>query len=95
MAVKGALWLAKCYPSTITEYFLTGFRYLAHQLANQFSSPGWVETFPDPAVDSGGPVVLILDIGSEVRGFKPGRGRWTFSERKNLDDFLRTVGPVS
>ena len=37
---------------------------------------------------------------SEVRVFKPGRGRWIFSERKNPEyDFLRkgtkAVGPVS
>ena len=43
---------------------------------------------------------IILATGSEVRGFKPGRGRWIFSERKNPEyDFLRkgskTVGPVS
>ena len=40
-------------------------------------------------VDTGGPVV-ILATGSEVRGFKLGRGRWIFSERKNREyDFLR------
>ena len=34
--------------------------------------------------DPGGPVVIILATGSEIRGFKPGRGRWIFfSERKN------------
>ena len=46
-----------------------------------------------------GPMVIILATGSEVRGFKPGRGRWIFSERKNPEyDFLRkaskAVGPV-
>ena len=51
-------------------------------------------------VDSGDPVVVILAIGSEVRGFKPGRCRWIFSERKNPEyDFLwkgsKAVGPVS
>ena len=41
-------------------------------------------------VDSAGPVVTILVTGSEVRGFKPGRGRWIFSERKNPEyEFLR------
>ena len=41
-------------------------------------------------VDPGGPVVIILATGSEVRGFKPGRGRLIFSERKNPEyDFLR------
>ena len=51
-------------------------------------------------VDPGGPVVMMLTTGSEVRGFKPGRGRWIFSERKNPEyDFLwkgsKAVGPVS
>ena len=51
-------------------------------------------------VDIGGHVVIILATGFEVRGFKPGRGRWIFSERKNTEyDFLRkgskAVGPVS
>ena len=51
-------------------------------------------------VDTGGPVVIILATGSEVRGFKPGQGRWIVSERKNPEyDFLRklskVVGPVS
>ena len=51
-------------------------------------------------IDPSGPVVPILATGSEVRGFKPGRGRWIFSERKNSEnDFLRkgskAVGPVS
>ena len=50
-------------------------------------------------VDPGGPGVIILAYGSEVRGFDPGRGRWIFSERKNPEfDFLRNrskaVGPV-
>ena len=43
-------------------------------------------------VDPGGPVVIILASGSEVRGFDLGRGRWIFSERKNPEyDFLRKV----
>ena len=51
-------------------------------------------------VDPGGPVVIILASGSEVRGFDPGRDRWIFSERKNpAYDFLRkgskAMGPVS
>ena len=51
-------------------------------------------------VDPGGPVVIILSSGSEVRGFVPSRGRWIFSERKNPEyDFLRkwskAVDPVS
>ena len=51
-------------------------------------------------VGPGGPVVIILATESEVRGFKPGRGRWIFSERKNPEyDCLRkgrkTMGPVS
>ena len=51
-------------------------------------------------VNPGYPVVMILATGSEVRGFKPGRGRWIFSESKIPEyDFLRKgskiVGPVS
>ena len=51
-------------------------------------------------VDPGAPVVIILATGSEVRGFKSGRGSIDFSERKNLEhDFFRkgskAVGPVS
>ena len=51
-------------------------------------------------VDPGGPVVIILSSGSEVRGFDPGRSRWIYSERKNPEyDFLRkgskAVGLVS
>ena len=51
-------------------------------------------------VDPGGPAVIILDTGTEVHRFKPGRGRWVFSWRIGLnaeDDFLRkkskAVGP--
>ena len=41
-------------------------------------------------VDLGGPVVIILASGSEVRWFDPGWDRWIFSERKNPEyDFLR------
>ena len=52
------------------------------------------------SVDTGGPVVIILASGSEVREFDPSRGRWIFSEGKNPEyDFLRkgskAVGPVS
>ena len=51
-------------------------------------------------VDPGDPVVIIPATGSEVRGFKPCRGRWILSERKNAEyDFLRigseAVGSVS
>ena len=43
---------------------------------------------------------LLNATGSEVRGFKPGRGRWIFSERKNPEyEFIRkgskSVGLVS
>ena len=45
-------------------------------------------------------MVIILAIGSKVRGFNPGRSRWIFSECKNPEyDFLRkgskAVGPVA
>ena len=51
-------------------------------------------------VDLGGLVVIILSTESEVRGFKAGRGRWIFLERKNPEyDFLRkgskAVGSLS
>ena len=51
-------------------------------------------------VDPGGLVVVILATGSEDCGFKPGLGRWIFSERKNLEfDFLwkgsKAMGPIS
>ena len=56
--------------------------------------------FQTGPVDPGGPVVIILARGSEVRGLKPGRGRWICSERKNPEyDFLlkgsKAVGPLS
>ena len=43
---------------------------------------------------------IKISSGSEVRGFKPGRGRWIFSERKNPEyDFVRkgskAVGPAA
>ena len=31
--------------------------------------------FDNKVVDAGGPEIIILATGSEVRGFKPGRGR--------------------
>ena len=74
-----------------------------------FSNPCLLDFFPrfggfydlsKYSVDHGGPVVIILATGSEVRGLKPGRGCRIFSERKNPDyDFLRkgneAMGPVS
>ena len=43
-----------------------------------------------PSCRPGGPVVIILATGTKVRGFKPGRSRWIFSEGKNPEyDFLR------
>ena len=47
MAVQGALWLAKRYPSTLISVFLTGFRYFSYQIATQLSSRGWVDPVPD------------------------------------------------
>ena len=49
-------------------------------------------------VDPGGPAVIILAPGSEVRGFIPDRSHLIFPERKNPGyDFLRkgskAVGP--
>ena len=43
MAVQGALWLAKRYPSTLISVFLTGFRYFSYQAATQLASRGWVD----------------------------------------------------
>ena len=48
MAVQGALWLAKRYPSTLISVFLTGFCYFSYQIAIQLSSWGWVDPIPDP-----------------------------------------------
>ena len=56
--------------------------------------------FKSTYVEPGGPVVIILASGSEVRGFDPGRGQWIFSERKNPEYYFlrkasKAVGPVS
>ena len=48
MAVQGALWLAKGYPSTLISVFLTGFRYFSYQAATQLFSRGWVDPIPGP-----------------------------------------------
>ena len=58
------------------------------------------QSFPTRFCRSGWSVVIILATGSEIREFKPGRGRWIFSERKLPEyDFLqkgsKAVGPVS
>ena len=50
--------------------------------------------------DPGGPVVIIFATGPEVRGLKPGQGRWIFSERNNpeyafLGKRSKAVGPLS
>ena len=50
--------------------------------------------------DPGGPLVIILTSGSEVREFDSGRSRGIISERKNPEyDFFRkgskAIGPVS
>jgi hypothetical protein len=38
----------------------------------------------------GGLVASVLTVGPEARGFKPGRGRWTFKSDKNPQhNFLR------
>ena len=50
----------------------------------------------DPTgVDSGGPEVIVLATGSEVREFKPGRGRWIFQSVKilSMSTFEREVKP--
>ena len=47
-------------------------------------------------VDPDGVVVSILATGSEVRGFKPGRGQWIFPTVKILSKtfFGREVNPL-
>ena len=49
--------------------------------------------FWSPVIESlshQGTVVIVLATGFEVHGFKPVRGRWILSERKNPEyDFLR------
>ena len=46
LVVQGALWLGKCYPSTLIH--LTGFRCFSYKIATQLSSRGWVGPVPDP-----------------------------------------------
>ena len=82
------------------------------RIHGRFNSPQYVQIMenvmrssvrigiPKEILEPGGPVVIILTTGYEVRGFKPGRGRWIFSERKNPEyDFIRkgskAVCPVS
>ena len=48
MAVQGALWLAKRYPSTLISVFLTRFHYFSYQAATQLTSRVWVDPVPDP-----------------------------------------------
>ena len=45
------------------------------------------------AVDPGGPVIIILASGSEIRGFDLGRGRWIFQSIKilSMTSFRRQV----
>ena len=47
MTVKGTLWLAKRYASTLISVFLTGFRYFLYQVAVQLSSQDWVDPVTD------------------------------------------------
>ena len=86
---------------SITEYTVIILYWARWRSGNTLDSySGGPEFKPPPLVDPGGPVVIILSSGSEVRGFDPGLGRWIFSGRKNPEyDFLRkgskVVGPVS
>jgi hypothetical protein len=46
--------------------------------------------FIEQLVLVGGLVIIVLPIGSKVRGLKRGRGRWIFKDDKNLQhDFLQ------
>ena len=47
---------------------------------------------PPYQVDPGGPVVIILASGPEVRGLDPGQGQWIFSERKNPEYYFLRKG---
>jgi hypothetical protein len=49
-----------------------------------------------PSVIFGGLVVIVLAIGSKVRGFKPSRGRWNFKGNKisSKNSFEEEVKPL-
>ena len=68
MAVQGALWLAKRYPSTLISVFLTGFRYFSYHAATQLASRGWVDPVTDP--------ILLEKILRYRRESNPGPLGW-------------------
>ena len=70
-------------PTTGLNYYFNIFRACYCLKLNILVSKYTVSIEPNRMVDSGGPVVIILATGSEVRETKPGWGRWIFSERKN------------
>ena len=80
MAVQGALWLAKRYPSTLISVFLIVFRYSSYQTATQLASRGWVDPIPDPILlekflgysqeSNPGPLGWQSDILEVVKGPK-------------------------
>ena len=83
--LSGQLFCYRCYAPTIF-YVSSSFSFPPRRRVNR-RRPG-------------GPMVIVLASGSEVREFKPGRGRGIFSERKNPEyEFLRkgsnAMGPVS
>ena len=59
------------------------------------SSSSEVFYFTKVGVDPGGPVVIILSSGSEVRGFDPGWGQWIFQTVKilSMTSFGREIKP--
>jgi hypothetical protein len=46
-------------------------------------------------VDLGVPVIIVLAVGSKVRGFKPGQWRLIFKGDKNSYHEIKAVGPMS
>ena len=78
----------RCYPSITAEIFsIKMFIYCIYFTDLHYTHLGPVAHIPRdlPSLfpDSGGAVVITLATGSEVRGLKPGRGRWIFSDRKS------------
>ena len=92
MAVQGALWLAKRYPSSLISVFLTGFRYFSYQAATQLASRGWVDPVPDPIIlekflgysreSNPGPLGWQSDVPSTIPN------RWSTEGLENDKDII-------
>jgi hypothetical protein len=79
---------AMCFSETLTS---------TYNLYSVTTKNNYVTIF---FVDLGGPVIIVLAVGSKVRGFKPGQWKLIFKGDKNsYHDFLRreikAVGPMS